>query len=555
MTSRLTIAQQAALRRRRQRQAKLERNELQRHYEDVAAELTQPWDPVRKIGLFPRQLRFVRDDYESKVVLTPRQSGKSWGMKILSLTACLENPYIHVLYINTSARECKRIMWMGRDGMLALNTRYSLGVSVNSQHCTMEFGNGAIFEMMGVDDTLEMEKVRGGSYDIIIVDEAGKFPDLMYFIQEVVEGSQIARIDTQLVLGGTPPPSCMGYFVDVCRRAGLDPRNPPPEDDDSDPRDGGWSGYFWEIKDNLAAPQAWEKALRIKRKNKWADDDPAWLREYRGQLVRSANLMMYPAIAAVSDAELYHELDIRPGNLAALPGAVDQAGNPVYVKGRPVPVEWRFGSGIDTGLRNFAMSIWAFSPSHPTAFEVETIVLRNCDSEDQREFLERKIDEYNLVLNVVDAGDGIAATVKAWIDKGGLPLTLANKQDKAGKARLFDGAIKRGRAKFKRECDGTSPLVGELAALSWNEDAFERGILREDRPKSRRRKNHRADAALYIFTELLAWAWDTEEPPPPPGSPEWWRQEEQRMRDAELAQIRGRARSAREHLARLRNRR
>jgi hypothetical protein len=117
-------------------------------------------------------------------------------------------------------------------------------------------------------------------------DECGALkPELVEYTVFEVIGPRVHVIG----LGGTPGRDRRKLFYEATR-PGSD-KHRPYRDRAKYPDFNGYSSHSWDLEDIIALPNAkklyaelcrlWAEALIEKRDNKWSDDNPIWLREYK----------------------------------------------------------------------------------------------------------------------------------------------------------------------------------------------------------------------------------------------------------------------------------
>ena len=471
-------------------------------YRDAAAEIYQ--------NLYPVQRALLDDPNNQKAALCTRRAGKTHACRADLLYTALTQPESYSVYVNKSRQECRRIMWNGKDGLKALCRKYGLEPQVNETYLEMTFSNGSIIQLVGADDSAEIEKLRGSAYDKVIVDEAASFGQLEYFAEDIILPALGDRQGT-LILIGTPSYACSGYFYEITR------------DDEAKP---GWSTYRWTFRDNTALPFLAEYYERRKINNKWDDNHPTWLREYCGKWVQSAEYLVYD-FNLVPEQERYWS-DSQGAN--QLPGWVDSSG-------KPRQYDWDYYIGIDIGYKDpFAYTIWTSCPNLPEKFEIRSFKQSQLNADQQFEILEGLAREYTFTKMVVDATATGKGTVEAWKARG-LPLEDAIKVDKHPAIHMANAFLAARRLKFYRG----SPLAAEMEILRYDPKTLGSARPKEDKSFS---QNDCADSFIYLFKEWMADEPEDLQLDPAPGTKEAIEQEmldyEKRMDEQYEAQQAGR---------------
>jgi hypothetical protein len=296
-----------------------------------------------------RALRDSTSDHDA--VIAPRQTGKSWAVLMLAFECCLRTKEAQVVIVGPTLESLKRNYLTP---FRLLNRKFELGIRFNKTERAFHCKNGSIVYFIGADKAGEVDKVRGGAFNLVIVDESQFFPlaDFDYMLSEVLEYTISARRG-RLIIIGTPGTLPQGeFYLATCtppeRRVTEDGVEGPLSNYlPGKPSEGAlWCKHCWNPQANAAAPHIWEKALRVKAAKGWADDNPKWLREGLGLWV------------AVTDELVYryktHRNSYRHADLPELPGGQ----------------QWKHVLGVDLGSKDgTAMVVWAYSPHSPNLYE------------------------------------------------------------------------------------------------------------------------------------------------------------------------------------------
>lgn len=293
----------------------------------------------------PVQAEVAVDPGRLICVRCPRRAGKSWLALSLAIERCLRKPGSVWVILGLARPSIKEIFWQL---FKRLAKELELGVVFTEVELVATFSNGSRILFRGAESRGESEKLRGGQYDGVIVDECKSFSPVTFkeLIEDIIEPALGDRRGV-LYLIGTPGDILAGPFFEAScstpvefkgadgltrqtnRVYGSDAVHPHV-----------WSLHTWTLRDNVECPWLWEEALAKKAVRGWADDNHSWLREYLGEWVASDNRLVYRYVPSVHD----HDGELPAGHA------------------------WRFVLGLDIGFKDAdAIVVWAYAP---TSFDV-----------------------------------------------------------------------------------------------------------------------------------------------------------------------------------------
>lgn len=504
----------------------------------------------------------VKAGYKYLGVRCPRRSGKSFALSSLALWFAERNPGARILIVSLTLKSTVDNFWAAAPGgLFAQNERYNLGIKWNNTRYSWVHENGSRGHLAGAETLADIERIRGAlaEADIAIVDECKSFsPDLLaQLIRDVLSPGLLTRNGT-LVLSGTPGSIPVGMFYEatslaarteqVCERCKKahptcvlvgeegDPKfdcikAQAEEDPDAPGIEALYRLHSWELKDNLASPGAWKRALGDKMRNQWPDDHPAWRREYLGEWVTDASDLVY-AYAANKD---------KPDFVTWSP--VRTKGNPAGLPENLGP--WRFVLGIDLGFVDDSALVLA-------AYSEQTRQLRHVyDYKSPGLTIDEFIDEVYEVIDrfgrpdaiVADvAGGGSKMLIETLNQRYGLGVEAAKKTEKQDHIELVNSDFAAGSIKIIPGSD----LAHELCGLQWDLSKDSKiilartGRLRED-PQC---PNHLCDALLYLYRYSYHFWSVAPEIQVAPYTNDWWRQLEEQAVARAIAKKKGTNRDA-----------
>lgn len=454
------------------------------------------------------QDRVATDPNRYIAVLAPRRAGKSWLVLSLAMESSLRHPGAHWVIVGLTRPSVKVIYWQV---MKRLNQMMELGVKFHGTDLTATFPNGSIIRFTGAENRGEIEKLRGGQYDGVVVDECKSFQPEVFreLLQEVVRPALMDRTG-KLILIGTPGDILAGPFYEATctppvRTAAADGTKRWSNRKYGDADDGVpalWSKHLTSLRENTEVVNAkgqtlWEDALEYKRLMGWADNHQVWLREYLAIWTASDNRLVYSY----------------------------QPHRNTYETHLPEGHEWIHVMGFDLGYQDSdACVVWAYSPTCPGLYEIYSQKRPKQNIAAMAGWLLEIRDTYSPDAIVADFGALGKKILESIADDYGLVAEPAEKREKLT-------WIANMNADFDRCLVHLLPgsaLGEEMLVNRWLEASLGTEKLREDD----RTPNDLCDAALYAYRYAHHKRWQPRKPTHEVHSREWWaeykRQEFQR---------------------------
>lgn len=401
--------------------------------------------------LFDLQRAFILDPSDHKTLLCSRRAGKSYTAVAYLLKEALDNPGVTCVYIATTRIHAKRIL---EKELSNFNQRYRLGAIYNKTELVVTLPNGSSILLTGANDATDIERLRGGKYALVVVDECASYgPHFETLVEEIIEPA-LLDLDGTLCLLGTPGPAAAGFFYQATTTGTTTFGAAPTAADiaagddrgDSDGDGTGailWRNFHWTVLDNVALRRTRDipKWLANKRKRKgWTEDHPIYKREWLGEWTRS------------TDDLVYGNFDPLRNTYQALPDLQHRA-------------TWKYVLGIDFGYNDaFVVTALAFSSASPNVYEVETYKKSKLIPSQMAVIIEEFVQRYDPVSVVADAGALGKAIVEELKQRYGLPIKAAEKQNKVTYIDLLNGDLYSGRLLFRPE----APQIAEMQLLQWD---------------------------------------------------------------------------------------
>ncbi len=462
-------------------------------------------------SLFLKQRQVIEDPWQRKAALCPRRAGKSWTAMSYAMYTALTKPMSISVIVTLTLKTARAIYWGAIQRYLH---HYGIKAGLHHTELRVTLANGSTIFLMGAETRAEVEKLRGNSYDLVVIDECKSFsPSILNeLIEEAVEPALDDR-DGSMLLIGTPGNILAGPFFEATQPTYRDQYEAPvsrsydnPDsfwNQDMEPL---WSRHQWGRQDNEFLPKLWAQALGRKKRNKWDDNHPIWLREYLGQWVADESIYVYDF------ATLIHT---KRESVSWKPQPTQE--NPI---GLPEGHEWRFILGIDYGYRDeTALCVGAYS--------LTSEVLYHCwewkASHQTVDVLAGKIAEAQSLFGSFDAmvaDSGGKQTSEDMNKLFGTHIINAEKTAKNDYIELLNSDFHRGYVKIMSGSD----LGREMELLQWDlADEKKDQLIRTGRLKEHYAfPNHLCDAFLYLWRYSYHRYSAAKPRQVEHGSPEWW---------------------------------
>lgn len=408
---------------------------------------------------FGPQLRAVESAAKRKVWCCGRRAGKTRGLAVGLLAKIREPPFSNVFYLTLTLKNAKRIIW---SELKRLNDLFALGGEPNESEGYLRFpslGADVHLYLGGVKDATEIEKLRGVSGKLYVVDEVQAMPQrvLVPLLKDVIRPA-LLDYQGELWLSGTPGALRAGYFWDV----------------DQGRLANAWEHHSWTVRDNVRLPARVAGAsidailAEILRENAWTPDDPTFRREYLGEWVEDTGALVF----RLTSANHYDTL--------------------------PDGGRWRYVMGVDLGFEDAdALAVLGWREHERIVYLVEEATYRKSGVTELAERigeLYRKYKPHRLVADFGGLGKKIGEEIRS---RHGLPMEPADKARKLEHIELLNDAFRRGHFM----CRAPGPFAEDCAIVQWDQDAKARGIrkIAEDY------HSDITDAVLYAYRAAMAW--------------------------------------------------
>ena len=414
---------------------------------------------------FDKQNDLANDPHRFIGVTCGRRSGKSTGCLTIAVEACVRNKDSQWVIIGLARPSIKRIYWRL---LKKLNDDLNLGIDFKQVELLAIFPNGSVLSFLGAETTSEIEKLRGGAYHGVIVDECKSFnPIVLSELVEDVIRPALADHNGKLILIGTPGRDLRGIFYEATQQPSpLNVAGRPTNSRYGSGIEAEWSSHHWDARDNVAMPNIWKDFLATKKSKGWADDNPTWCREYLGLWVadhRSFVFRFNPERNTYS-RDFDGDFGLPPGH------------------------DWILVMGIDPGHDDpTGISLWAYSTTHPDLFNLFSVKEAGLNVTGIANLI-KSVDEI-FGEPEVRVGDrtGLGKLIfKELADNHDIYIERADKREKNDAIELFNTDLDDGHVWIEKD----SVLAEQLAGHRWT---YRNGVKVE----SNTTENDVADSAVY----------------------------------------------------------
>lgn len=390
---------------------------------------------------FAKQFKFIKDPAKLKAGFCTRRAGKSYGIGLALVQACLDNAGTSSLYVALTRESAKRIMF--KDVLHVINRKHDLGMEFNNSDLTVRFANGSLLYLMGMDSSEdEAHKALGQKFKLAVVDEAASFRrDLRDIVYKVLRPAA-TDLNGQIILIGTPSNITKGLFFDVVH--GKEP---------------GWALHQWSAFDNPYIADKWRAEIEeLKSTNPLVIETPWFKQMYLGQYVVDVDSLVY-------------KFNYERNAVAEIPSDL------TYVL------------GVDLGFDDpSAFVVVGYKDLDRKLYILDIYKQSKMIISDVAERIKYYEKTYQPVRMVID--NAAKQSVEELKQRFQIPLIAADKHGKAEFIEIMNSEFIMGNILAKS--DSCEQLFSEYETLIWDD----KSAKRQEHPNC---DNHLADAALYAW--------------------------------------------------------
>ena len=350
-----------------------------------------------------------------------------------------------MLYLALTAGSARDILW---EEVLEFDDKYKIGIKPNIARGTMTWPNKAILKFAGADASeREMKKLLGQKLWDVAIDECGSFTqDMRKLIYQMIMPA-LTDLQGYITLLGTCETIPKTFFEEV-----------------SMGREPGWSVHRWTAHENPHVAVNWAKEIeRILKQNPLAEN-AAWFRtHYLNEWMVEEDLLIIPI-----------------SKMLWLPNP------PVKADGKNDIDTYILG--VDLGFNDAtSFSLGGYNDRDKRYVQLCADKDTQMDFTDTAKAIANWQRRFPISQIIIDGAN--RQGVEELRRRHGLPLTAADKKDKADWLRLLRDDIKTG--KFQMVENSSNMLVTEWEQLMWKDE-----YKKEEDPRC---QNHLSDATLYAW--------------------------------------------------------
>lgn len=414
-------------------------------YTDGISGADPPW--VSDLG--PTQIKLFKDKSKAKCAQCGRRAGKTHVLSVAIYEKGRNYSGEVIPYIALTSKQARMILW---PSFVRLDREYKWGLSLDKHELIVNIPGGASVWLAGADENRKIERIRGGAFPMVCIDEAGSFPtDTMEYLVEDVLEPTLLDYEGELWIASSPNSVCAGYFYDITTG--------------DTPNVAKWPTYHWTVMENPKIPHAKRYLEELRNKKGWTEDHPTYVREWLGQWVRDKRLLVYefsPKKHVSSEVPKFRE--------------------PIYSLGVDI--------GASEKTKSTAFTVCMHSGETDCVWFIESYSLALPGPSGIAGEISNIMHRYDLCNVVADAGALGRGYIDEFVNRFRLPVRNAQKANKGAYMELLSGDFKQNKVMIKvPECQ---ELVNEFSKLKWNE--------KRDGADDRL-AHHVSDSALYAWRE------------------------------------------------------
>lgn len=448
---------------------------------------------------FPQQKSFIADTSKLKALFCTRRAAKSFTAGLYMVYEALSNPGCNCLFIGLTRESAKNIVW--KDILKVLNKKFGLNARLNQTELSMTLANGSVIRVTGVDaDQDEMNKLLGGKYRLVCIDEASMYTidvrNLVYgVLKPAMTDPNASGERGTICMMGTSSNFTRGLFFDITTG-----------------KETGWSLHTWSAHDNPHVAKQWQEELEeIRTKRPLYMETPQYKQWYLNQWVVDEDKLVYKFNA---DRNLYKILPMTSKD----PNKANDG--------------WTYVLGVDIGWEDAnAFVLTGYHINSPVLYVIDTYTQNKLTFDNVvqkiQEFMSHPIYAPHKVI--IDGAN--KQGVESMRQRSSIPFEYADKQGKVDFIELMNSDLVQGKIKLSPK---TTNLSNEMMSLVWQTDGDKIRIPKKEHPAL---PNHICDALLYAWRMGFHFQFTEPERVTVVGSKQWYEEQATNIWEREREQI------------------
>ena len=271
----------------------------------------------------------VLDSHEKRIMLMAgRRAGKTEVETRKAVSIGINTPNAKVLFIGLTFTRAVDLFW---NAIIALLGELGVTISRESRNeGLIVIDNGSEFHFHGNSTVTERERLRGGKYHLVVIDEVQSQPALSYLMEDIIE-PMLKDYNGALILGGTGPKTRGTWWETLW----------------NDEEGHRALRLNWNLSVNPYI-QDYQTVLDAVLKEKgWQESDPVFQTEYLGKVAYDEDALVY----RMTDDNYFTQEQLT-----------------TWVKSQP-PSDIKFVAGIDYGFEDYtAIALLCYSTHKREAF-------------------------------------------------------------------------------------------------------------------------------------------------------------------------------------------
>lgn len=414
---------------------------------------------------FPPQDKFVNDPSQFLAAICTRRAGKTNALARKFKNTMDKYPDSLSRYIALTRDSAKDIMW---PVLNELDEKYQWGAEFAESTLTMTLPSNARLRLFGADMKNFIRRLKGAKSPAVAIDEAQDFGEhINILVDDVLTPTIADYADSWLALTGTPGPIPRGLFYDITESGDAD-----------------YSVHRWSLYENPYLPNAQSFVDKLKQRKKWDENNPTYLREYKGLWVLDLESLLIHYSSDINHYDLFPSLS------------------------------WHYILGVDIGHKDAdALAVIAWSESTPDIYLVEEMVTSGQDITELSNQIEAMIKKYSpskIVMDEGALGKKIAEEIRR---RKGIPVQPADKSRKMENVAFLNEWLRLG--KFKAKKDSRFAHDSMQVQIDHDRTTPDRLVVKKGF------HSDIIDAVLYSFKESPAFAFQKPVEKPKYGTPAW----------------------------------